>query len=206
MKNEEVMPEDIKKEDEIKPIDQWVALNNVLRLYRISGVALSGVTIVLTVALLFSMFRDPIVVVKENGRHTFLHGKHKAEAITENDIEEFVQEFISLGYVWEELNPNLTASQLAPITTEGLNEKLRGILIQFRDKEFKDKKMSQSVANVKVTVTENKVIATFDKLLKIENVPLPVPTQISLNIVSGSRTVWNPRGLYVNGVIEHNAN
>lgn len=207
--NESNQPEKLKtaeKETAKKPrqpLDQWAAINNELRLYKLSTTVLTGITCVLAIMIGVVCFRDPVVVLLDREKKVFLHGAFQGVKINEDDVADFVHDFVESYYTWERLNPDEITSQLAPLTTSGLNEKVRGILFQLRDKELKDKKVSQGVTNIKVQVSEEKVVATFDRLIRIEGIPLPIPTQISLNIISGSKTAQNPRGLYVNGLIEH---
>ena len=45
-------------------------------------------------------------------------------------------------------------------------------------KSFKEKKPHNPLSNINVNVTEEKITSKFDKLLKIEGIPIPVPTTI----------------------------
>lgn len=149
------------------------------------------------------MFSDPIVVVQSENSQSYYGGKRANVSISEKAVEGFVADFLKRRYEWTELDPMTMRKSLSPIVTDGLNAKLFELVTYLKDKEFQGKKTSQSIVNIEVNVTDDKVIASFDKLLKIEGIPIPVPTTVSLNIIKGSANVWNPIGLYVNGIKEH---
>lgn len=190
------------------PIHQWVALNNVLRVYKIAGLSIAGLCALLVVALVMVSFKPPLVVVQNQNEIEQYRsvGKFKSVEINEETIEKVVRKFIHFRYEWNDLDSDRISKNLAPITTSGLNKKLKKIIEELKIKNFKGKAVSQTVTDIKVSVTKEKVIARFDKILKIEGLPLPVPTLIHLQILPDSITHWNPEGLYVNGVIERQVN
>ncbi len=123
--------------------------------------------------------------------------------ISEEAVEEFVKKFLHIRYEWDKLNPQAKRQSLSPIVTSALQQKLFKLLTHLKNKEFQGKETSQAIVNVEVSVTKEKVVASFDKLLRLEGVPIPVPTTLSLHIIQGTPNIWNPIGLLVNGVIEH---
>jgi hypothetical protein len=72
-----------------------------------------------------------------------------------------------------------------------------------KEKEFFGKKIQQAVAGISVQVTKESTIAVFDVVLRVNNIPLIVPTQVALYLVKGVPTEWNPMGLYVNNITTH---
>lgn len=162
----------------------------------------AGVAVALVTALIALSFRPPLVVIKEGSEQTRTFGKFQNVQIDEKVIEKVVKRFIRFRYSWESLSPSQIAKNLSPLTTKGANKKIESRLKKMKIQNFKDKQVKQSITNIHVNVTKEKVVATFDKLLKIEGLPLPVPTQIYLNVIRDSPTYWNPEGLFVNGVIE----
>ena len=188
---------------ESKPINQWIALNNVLRVYKLIGLGLVGLSIALTMVVFCQIFSDPVVVTIEDGVKTFYIGRKTAVTLEPKDVESLIKQFVDLRYTWSELNPDTIARNIAPISTKGLVSKVRLMLLNLRDKELKGQETQQGIANLKVNVTKTNVTATFDKILRIKNVPLIVPSHVSFNLIKKSATAWNPIGLYINGVVEH---
>lgn len=60
-----------------------------------------------------------------------------------------------------------------------------------------------NVGEINVSVTDKEVVAQFDRVIRLKGLPLISVTQISLQILKDSPNKWNPLGLYVNGLIEH---
>lgn len=147
--------------------------------------------------------QDPLVVVLGDDFKQYVQGKRTKNSVTEKDVERFVMEFLPQMFVWDELLPEKILRQISPFVTEGLLARFKLELTKRSEKDLKGKKLSQSIANAKILVTEKNVIANFDKVLRIDGIPLVVPSEISFNIIRGSQTRWNPVGLYVNGLIEH---
>lgn len=188
------------------PINQWIALNHVLRVYKLIAVVVALVALTLSIALIIEGNRPPLVVIKEADTTEYLMGKFQRIKIDEKTVEKVVRKFIRLRYEWEDLNPLAIAQNIAPLTTTGASNKIRASLAKLKAQNFEGKSVRQSVTNIRVQITKEKVVAVFDKLLYIENLPLPVPTQVYLNVIRGTPTYWNPEGLVINGVIERQAN
>lgn len=184
-------------------LNAWTDINALLRNHKLINLGLLLVCIFQVFIIGIMYFGDPIVVIKENETQTYHMGKRVGQPISEGAVEQFVERFLKARYEWKSLDPLAMSKGLAPIATDGLNKKLHNLLTHLRDKEFQGKETSQSIVNIEVQVTEEQVVAHFDKLLRIEGIPIPVPTTVSLNIIQGKPNTWNPIGLYVNGIKEH---
>ncbi len=181
----------------------WMDLNSVLRFHKLINAGALLVCLTQTVVILSLIFSDPIVVKEGDGELSYMIGSKAPVPINEQVVEDFVYKFLKVRYEWQELEPGSMAKSLQPVVTDGLSKKLYGLFTHLKDKEFEGKQVSQSIVNVKIEVTKEQVAARFDKLLKIEGIPIPVPTTVSLNIIRGASNRWNPVGLYVNGIKEH---
>ena len=184
-------------------VNAWADINSLLRTHKLINVGLFAVCLLQLLLMGFMYFSDPIVVMKSEASENYYSGKREDLPISEKTVKTFVVDFLKRRYEWTTLDPMVMRKNLAPIVTDGLNEKLFDLLTYMKDKEFQGKKTSQSIVNIDINVTEDKVLASFDLLLKIEGIPIPVPTTVSLNIVKGTPNAWNPIGLYVNGIKEH---
>lgn len=175
----------------------------MLYLHRVLNSVAGGVISFLVLVLVAVAFQSPLVIVMDDGQKLYAQSERKSDSLTEKDVEKFIRDFLQQMFNWEKLDPDLITRQVSPLVTSGLFNRITQELIQRTEKDFKGKSLSQAIANVKITVTEKNVIATFDKVLRIDGVPLVVPSEMAINIVRGSSTRWNPMGLYVNGLIEH---
>ena len=158
---------------------------------------------ILVLSLIVMAFRSPLFIVMSGQEKHYYQSERKSDSITEKDVESFVREFLEQMFNWNALVPDVILKQVAPFVTTGLAEKIKQELIQRTDKDFKGKTLSEGITNIQVQVSEKDVLASFDKVLRIDGMPLVVPTQMEFNIIRGSSTRWNPIGLYVNGLVEH---
>lgn len=186
-----------------KTLQAWTDINALLRTHKLINLGLTAVCVLQVFVIGWLYAADPIVVIKDGDKQQYLAGQRVNLPISEKSVEEFVRKFLKIRYEWDKLNPQAKRKSLAPIVTSGLQQKLFKLLTHLKDKEFQGKETSQAIVNVKVSVTKKKVVASFDKLLRLAGVPIPVPTTLSLHIIKGTTNVWNPIGLLVNGVIEH---
>lgn len=175
----------------------------MLHLHRAINYMAGAVVGFMTIALVVMAFRAPLVVVMRGQEKHYYQSVRKSDSITEKDVENFVRDFLESMFNWNSLIPDVILKQVAPFVTTGLSEKISRELIRLVDKDYKGKSLSAGITNIQVQVTEKDVLATFDKVLRIDGMPLVVPTQMKFNIIRGSSTSWNPIGLYVNGLVEH---
>ena len=187
----------------MKTLQAWTDINALLRTHKLINLGLTVVCVLQVFVIGWLYAADPIVVIRDGDRQRYLAGQRTNLPISEEAVAEFVRQFLHLRYEWDTLDPQAKRQSLAPIVTEGLQQKLFKLLKHLKNKEFQGKETSQAIVNVKVSVTKEKVVASFDKLLRLAGVPIPIPTTLSLHITKGTANVWNPIGLLVNGVIEH---
>lgn len=193
-----------KKEiEESKVINQWNVLNRMLFIYKAVGAALALVCLCLVILALVLTNRNPIVAINAGGETLYYSGQKMNVDLNEATIKRFIERYIRLGYEWDTLNPEKITQQIAPLVTEGFREKEFFVLKQRKEKEFIGKSIKQDIAGLSVQVTKESTIAIFDVVLRIDGVPLIVPTQVSFELVKGNTTEWNPVGLYINGETFH---
>ena len=184
-------------------LNAWTDINSLLRTHKLINLGLILVCILQVFVIGLMYFSSPIVVLQDGKEQSYFIGHRTNVSISEDDVKRFVENFLKIRYEWKNLDPKSMQKSLAPIVTDGLSEKLLQILTHLKNEEFQGKETSQSIVNIDVNVTEEKITSKFDKLLKIEGIPIPVPTTVSLNIIRGTPNTWNPIGLLVNGIIEH---
>lgn len=149
-------------------------------------------------------FSKPIVVFKDKFESCFAEGSRGTVEITDNDISEFIKRWIVIRFQWDSINEERLIKNISPFTTEGLLSKIREQFRTGAEKEFKDKSVSADVSkNIRITLTKDKVIAQFDRIIRIGGVPLVDPAEMSFSLVEGTKTKFNPYGIYINGITEH---
>ncbi len=128
-------------------------------------------------------------------------GLKNEEVVTEEDVARFVERFILRRYSWKEFIPGAITENLSCIATGSFLLKLRENLAKKKQGDGKTK-VEQYAAFIKSTLQEGQALASFDRILRINGVPIVSPMELSLSIVQRQRTECNPTGLYVNGLKE----
>ncbi len=200
--NKEIDPSE-QKQVVKSALDQWVQVNNQVRLYKLIGAVVGIIGVILLGVILFQSMKSPLVVYDDGSQKTPYVAATREFKIDEEQIRRFLTEYLYLYHRWDTLEPEQILKQIGPFTTEGLIEKIQAQLIERKSKDFKGQEVAQDIAHIKVTISEKEIIVTFDKIFHIAAIPLVVPTQASFQIINGATTKWNPMGLYVNGILEH---
>lgn len=179
----------------------WTAQESLIQFYKIIAVGMGCLFAVTLIFTIFSYFREPIVVVKNGHNQEFLPANRQDVKVEKTDVEEFIKYFLSSLYKWKEFNSKQIADQIRPLAEESLVLKITSA----QDQKFEklvDKKLSQDLAFVNVQVLPEKVTANFLRIIKIEGIPLVIPTELTFSLIEGSRTNANPIGIYVSGIRE----
>lgn len=184
-------------------LNQWMQANNQIRFYKLVGVFGGGLCALLLSVVLFQSMKAPLVVYDDGEKRVPHVATTKEFKIDEEQIRRFVIEYLYLYHKWEKLEPELILKQISPFTTEGLEEKIKSLLYQRRDRDFKGREVNQDIAHIKVKISEKEIVTSFDKVLHVNGIPLVMPSEASFQIINGETTRWNPMGLYVNGILEH---
>ncbi len=184
-------------------LNQWMQVNNQVRFYKLIGIIGGIIGGILLCVVLFQSLRAPLVVYDDGTQKVPYMATTKKFKIDEEQIGRFITEYLYLYQKWNKLDPEQILKQIAPYTTEGLTEKIQIILNERKNRDFKGREVSQDIAHLKIKVSEKEIVASYDKVLHISSVPLVMPSQASFQIVNGAVTKWNPMGLYVNRILEH---
>ena len=164
---------------------------------------LTGLALVLTFIALYFAHQNPVVITIDGEKTNYYMGGRRPIAISEYDIKIFIKGFIYSFNRWDQFSEDLLNKNVAPLITAGLKKKLSKLLKNGLAKSFKGKRVQQDVANIKIAVTKDHVVASFDKIMRVDNIPLILPTELSFQLIKGESTRWNELGLYVNGITEH---
>ena len=194
----------MKKIKTTKIPNQLMGLNKVLHTTRWINISLCTLFGILLVTHIYILNRPPIVVIDKGEKKAFFQGKHLKAAIGKEEVEEFIKKFVVAYYSFDSFEDSHSLSlikRIAPLSTRGLRHAIRNRPLKTKD--LKEKKVSQRVLDVRVYFEKNGVMASFEKLLRIEGVPFIIATQVAFKLRHEKGTHWNPMGIYVDGVIEH---
>ena len=181
----------------------WTAQEKVLHLYKFLSLGLGSFGVLVVVILVVQAFRNPIVVVRFNGEQEFYPTDRKRASVEKADVEAFSKRFLASVYVWNDFDSVNLGHEIAPFAEDGLAQKVVGGQGQKYAKELKGKHLAQAITFVNVEVFDDRVVARFDRVLKIEGIPLIIPTEVTLSMVQGDPTRMNPMGIYVSGITEN---
>ena len=184
-------------------VNQIIALNQFISIYKGIGIAITILCLGLGITCMSLANKNPVVVIESGNEYSYFQGRHQPVKINENNIKHFVEDFVIKYYNWNNLNPELILKNIGPLITDEMKESILSNLKNRKDKEFLGKTIQQSVAGISIDVTKESTIANFDVVLRVDNVPLIVSTQLVLKLVQGMQTEWNPMGLYVNNLTIH---
>lgn len=195
-----------KPEEEIKtltPVDQWMGLAHQLNLHKKMNLALSVVCGLQIMLIAMFAFQDPVVAVINEGQRVLLKASRQNLPVGEEEIKRVVKDFIKRRYQWDNLDPKLITSEIAPLSTRGFQKKTTSFLKDLKENGLQKKTASQKITDVAVTVTKDSILAHFDKVLRVEGIPLIIPTGLKVAVIKGAQTFWNPEGVYINGLLEN---
>ena len=193
-------------EEENSYFEKWTYMQKSQQFQKRIILSLLGLIGLLLLIILFAGNNTPLVVERDNSIYRALNVERSDVKPTKESVAELVTEFVKARYEWENFEPQVIVKKLEPYTTEALRTKL---FEEFGKKGFQNKpgdSIEQSVARIRPDISDKAVLATFDRVLRINGVPVVVPTEISLLLSEGPKTYFNPMGLYINGVIEHENN
>lgn len=180
----------------------WTAQEKVIHLCRWAIIFLGLVTLTLVAILLTIHFQNPIVVVENGHEIDFYPTQRKPLPLEKPQVEEFTKKFLASLYVWPVFLSQKIERSIQPFCDEGLSKKVVGTQSQRYLKELQGKHLAQSIAFVEVSVLSDRVVAKFDRILKIEGLPVVIPTEVMLSLIQGDQTAFNPMGIYVSQIKE----
>lgn len=193
-------------ENETSYMEKWTSVQLTVQSQRRIIMGLIGIAGLLALVLLFSGQSTPLVVEHRESVFYALNARKVNVSPTKEAVAELVKAFVQIRYEWEAFNPEAIVKRLEPLTTEGLRTKL---MQEFGKKNHENKKgdsIEQSVARIRPDISDKAVLATFDRVLRVNGTPIVVPMEVNLLLVDGPKTAFNPIGLYINGIIERDGN
>ena len=186
-----------------RTLDNWRAINAHLFWYRLFAVFLFFISSFLAFLFLAKMTEAPIVVVKDGEEKSYLAGERVPEEITEANVESFIVDFVRSRYTWQEFDPATIAAKLDCVGTEEFLKKLEESLGKKKHTNKEGQSVEQYAARIVPKLEKDTSFASFDRILRINGVPLATPSQVAVSIIREGPTACNPLGLYVDSLVEY---
>ena len=181
----------------------WASQENLIRILKLATMSLGALVVALIIAIVAVSLRPPLVVVDKLGHHDFYPASHENVQLTPEDIATFSKGFLDALYVWSDFAAGTLRSSVSPFVDADLLEKIVDAQSSRYSKELKGKKLEEALTFVKVDVLSDRVVCHMDRVLKINGLPLVIPTELSLSMIQGAKTRINPMGIYIVGITEH---
>lgn len=199
------------KEKETKKENETPFINNISEIYQKINFYKKGFIAAVTcgvfqsITILCLIFSNPIVIHEKDGERLGYVGERKEIIITQREIKELVKKFIKRRYEWQVFKPELITRELSPFIKNGLSKKIKVNLLK-EQKQLKGQNIKQYVGKIIVKIDKNnRIIGLFDKVMRIEGIPLLSEAQVLIGIVKGLVTKSNKLGLYINSVVNYEA-
>lgn len=190
-------------ENNCSPLNQWVALNRILRVYQNIGFMLGAICLTLGLLSIYLATKPPVVVVQDEQQRAFYYPSKEKVEISGDDISKFIYKYIQLRYTWPELSAEAIVRNISPLVTQEFVGEVEKRLKRKIGKKKSRKQISQTVSGIRTEVTPKESFASFDRIIRVDGIPLISPVQLSFKIVRGRANPWNPMGLYVDGITIH---
>lgn len=188
----------------LSPIDQWLGINREIKLYKVAILFLGLLVLTQLLISLTSQNKAPIVIHTQGEQREYHIGKRELNGLTQDDVRAFLREFIKTRYNLNGDDLSLTLKNIVPFSTDGYLAALsREMERDFSSSQGQIKSFEQYVSRIEVIVSDDQALARFDKIIRLNGLPLVVPTEASFQIVKAKATRWNPYAILVNGVTEH---
>lgn len=190
---------------EIKKVhNQWTTINLEVKRYQYCLIALFILCIILSLGLVISLFQDPIVVLTNKmNQQIYFSGKKTETNPNKGNVEDLVREFVRLRFTFKSSDLSLMAQNISPFATVEYVKASFDMLSKELNQNKQQGEIVQTVGEIQVVVTDKEVKAYFDKIVRFKGIPLISPSSVELQLLKNRPNYWNPWGLYINGVIEH---
>jgi hypothetical protein len=189
-----------------KPIVSWIKLNKKYYDQRFINLLMVVINGLLFVFMSYQMVRSPLVITLDaKGSKKHFYAKRINLAVNERDLESIALNFVHSRYSWEKLNHESILKSITPFVTSHLKSKIKKELNKLSKQLPKDKKVSQVVTGIKTNVSMDKIIISFDQILKVDGISLVNPIEIEFLMIKDTPNRLNPLGIYINNITQYEA-
>lgn len=187
---------------ENKFVDQWLYINKVLNILKRSLVAVSVAIVLLGIVVLYYAMKAPLVITQDGGRTKFITANFQKVEPIDQDILDFVGDFLKIRYSYVDFSPEKIIKSLHPFATNAYLEKLKKTL-QDSEKVIKEQGVEQRALIRDVKLTDSDVYAVVDRILYVKGLKAVTSVEVRISLSRDSATNVNPLGIYIDGSLEH---
>ncbi len=160
---------------------------------------LFGLLFLMLILVLYLIKQGPMVIaLAESGKVARIETK-----VTDLQIEEAIEEYISLRYNWTYENIDGQLKKAEFFVSSGLIGSFRKSMISVQ-KFVNEKKVKQRVypRSIEVDLKEKRATVIADRITEFESLKAATEMGLTLHFSTGSRSVANPWGIFVTKEVE----
>ncbi len=187
------------------PLPSWLGLNRELDRQKLLSLILSAINAILVIVITYLVLSPPLVITEDRGKKDYSIARRVNVEVTSRDLEDVASQFILARYQWDQFDRTSIVKGITPFITNKLTGKIKKELTKLAKQFPKDKLISQSVANIQSEVTMEKIKVSFDRILKVDGLPLVTPIEVEFLMMEGNSNQLNPLGIYINNIIQYEA-
>lgn len=187
------------------PLPSWLGLNRELDRQKLLSLILSAINGILVIVITYLVLSPPLVITEDRGKKNHSIARRVNVEVTSRDLEDIASQFILARYQWDQFDRTSIIKGITPFITNKLTGKIKKELTKLAKQFPKDKLISQSVANIRSEVTIEKIKVSFDRILKVDGLPLVTPIEVEFLMMEGNSNQLNPLGIYINNIIQYEA-
>jgi len=187
------------------PIPSWLGLNRELDRQKTLSLILSVVNGILVTLVTYLVLSPPLVITKDRDKKDYSIARRLNVEVSSRDLEDVASQFILARYQWDQFDRTSIIKGITPFVTKKLTGKITKELTKLAKQFPKDKLISQSVANIRSEVTMEKIKVSFDRILKVDGLPLVTPIDVEFLMMESNSNQLNPLGIYINNIIQYEA-
>ena len=183
----------------MKRINEMEILKDILKPLK-WGILVSNLMALAAIILcLRSTFAPPIVVLSDGTNRTFFWGERKSISVTEENIKNFLKDFIMARYGPEGRDTGSILENISPMVTKGLFKKIKQRIEVKAD-------VRRGVSSVEISFAKKGAWVSFYLIEELKGIPFVVGKKLFVQLTRGSRTRWNPMGIHINRITVYDKN
>ena len=185
-------------------VDFRLRTNRTLLWHKVLSSSLALLASLATVSAMFLYDRPPVVVVEgPDGKRRYFIGRAEGRGLDGDDVKDFVARFVETRYTWDRFDPKEIVGRLRCLGTAEFLGKLEASLGKKGFLGGDGERVEQYAAFIEPRLQDGKPLASFDRIVRVNGIPIASPVEVWPRIVQGARIPCNPKGLYVEALTEY---
>ena len=173
--------------------NDMAALNGIIRPYKWAIIVSSIFSLLCLALVLYLSVKPSIVVITDGSGIRFFAGTRGQASITEENVEIFLKNFVEARYGGDQSDTGTILRNISPMVTKGLLQKIKRNIV-------KSPGVKQATTAIRVSMVDKGAWVSFHLVVEIKGIPFIVTKKLFVQLVRGSRTKWNPMGIYLDKI------